>query len=394
MNIVMLTTKYLVGRDNAWLTNELALHLNENTKHKVTVVALSWNKDDPPTGVAYEDGVKVVRVKAPEFLYKKKFLITALKILLFPRFVKREVTKNVSECDLLIANTPCITTLGLPNLFKRLYNSKTYLILWDFFPYYLKDLNLVRNNAAFKLYVSIEGWMYRGFDRIGCMTERNREFLLANYKYSTPDRVSILRLWDRIKPRPVVDKHSIRKKYALNTDSLIVIYGGAMSVVQDLKKLLLLAKQCEDLQVQFVLLGAGTERAKLESLASGQKNVKLLPFVSREEYAKIIAACDIGFISLASSLTVPSFPSKSIDYFKVGLPILAAIDHKTDFGDILENEIKAGYFVSGDDISMLRDKLITLLGDAQLRYRMGDAGRAYYEKYFSVDAAASNILNT
>ena len=111
MNIVMLTTKYLVGRDNAWLTNELALHLNENTKHKVTVVALSWNKDDPPTGVAYEDGVKVVRVKAPEFLYKKKFLITALKILLFPRFVKREVTKNVSECDLLIANTPCFSSL-------------------------------------------------------------------------------------------------------------------------------------------------------------------------------------------------------------------------------------------------------------------------------------------
>lgn len=395
-NVVLLTTKYAESKADAWLTNEMAYSLRDDG-HKVCAVVFSWLRDEPKSSIKEIDGVTVVRIKLWNFFYTTGFIGTALKVFLFPYWARIVIRKHVRECDLLIANTPCVTIVGLASFFKRHYKSKAYLVLWDFFPFYLKDLGVIRNKLFFGFFKRLESRMYRSFDRIGCMTQGNIKFLLENYPGVDKARVEILPLWAKIKTVSAVDRPKIRAKYNLPEGKVIAVYGGAMSIVQELENLLELARLSLQSQndVCILFIGRGTERERLEAKAieEGLSNVIFLDYVPREEYQDVVQACDIGLISLSSKLSVPSFPSKSIDYFKVSLPILASLDAVTDFGSILQNDIKAGYSVVAGDSNSLHENLTILASDPKLRAEMGLAGRSYYENFLSVENAKDKIIS-
>ncbi|WP_413704215.1 glycosyltransferase family 4 protein [Pseudomonas sp. Pseusp16] len=394
-HIVLLTTKYADDKKDAWLTNELAYSLNEEG-HNVSVVVFSWLKNEPVSFTKVIDGIKVIRVKLPAIFYNTGVIGTALKIFLFPFLARHEVRKQVDKCDLLIANTPCVTILGMSRYFRKKYDSRSFLVLWDFFPYYLKDLGAIRNKLFFGFFRYLEQIMYKSFDRIGCMTEGNAKFLFDNFPAVDKQRVEILPLWAKIKQVDPIDKSEIRLKYDLPSAGFIAVYGGAMSIVQELDNILDLAELYSGGDVTFLFIGKGTEKERLEKsvIARGLKNVKFIDYVPRDEYQHVVQACDVGLISLSKKLTVPSFPSKSLDYFKVSLPVLASLDSVTDFGDILENKICAGFAVVAGDVTNLKGKLDLLIKDAELCKALGASGRRYYEKYLSVENARSIIISS
>ncbi|HEU4819221.1 glycosyltransferase family 4 protein [Janthinobacterium sp.] len=393
-NISLLTTKYPVDPTSPWLTNELALAMRDSG-HNVTVVALSWMPDDPENGVAMESGIKVVRVRLPSFFYKRMRIVTGLKILLFPLIARFYIKKHVKVCDLLVANTPCVTILGLTRFFRRRYGAKSFLVCWDFFPFYLKDLGLVSNKFSFEVLRVIERTMYKSFDKIGCMTNRNIDFLQQNYDFSSLAKVCKLPIWATIKSAPMISKADIRTKFGLPQDKVLAVFGGAMSIVQDLRNLLILAEHSKELNVTFVLIGSGTERNDLIAQVRERSidNIIFLDAIPRFEYEKLLQACDIGLIFLSHKLTVPSFPSKSLDYFKLSLPILAGLDAFTDFGGILLNEAKAGYFAQADNTVALKKLLGELVNDGDLRKRLGENGRVFYEAEFDVEDAKEAIIS-
>ncbi|MBU5604574.1 MULTISPECIES: glycosyltransferase family 4 protein [Citrobacter] len=393
-NIVLMTTKYNDNKKDAWLTNELAYSIRDSG-YNMTVVVFSWMPNDPETRIDNIDGVQVVRLKLPKWIYKKNILNTAIKIFAFPFVARTFIKKNIKECDLLIANTPCVTILGLSRLFKKRYNAYTYLVLWDFFPFYLKDLGLMRNKFNFKFFHFLEEWMYRSFDKIGCMTKGNIDFLEKNFKTIKKENMEILPLWAKTKKLKQLDRHKVRDKFGLPKDEIVIIYGGAMSVVQELENYLELAKRFQGKNVSFIMVGSGTEKEKLKEIAETNNisNLKFIDYVPRDEYEELVGCCDIGFISLSRKLTVPSFPSKSLDYFKVAIPILASLDPVTDFGDILENKIKAGYSVIAGNIDELESKANLLINNAALREDMGKSGRKYYEDFLTVENAKNIIMS-
>lgn len=182
------------------------------------------------------------------------------------------------------------------------------------------------------------------------MTKGSVEFLEKNYTINRR-RVGLLPLWTKQLPQVRVDaaeRLALRKKYGIDENSFVAVYGGAMSVVQGLDNILNLAASLkQEPAYQFVFIGRGSELPRLRARAEdeGLTNVKFIDYVPRDEYEKIIAVCDVGIVSLAGQHAVPSFPSKSIDYLKVGLPILASIDRYTEFGSILINDMKAGLWV-------------------------------------------------
>lgn len=393
-NVVLLTTKYSNEKENAWLTNELAYALAEDGVN-ITVVVFSWLKDDASSSFFHKDGVQVLRLKLPDLFYKTGFIGTALKTLVFPWWSRYFISKRIEKCDLLIANTPCITILGLSHFFKKKFNSKSYLVLWDFFPFYLRDLGKMRNKLSFYLFHYLESCMYRSFDKIGCMTQGNIKFLMKNFKNIDKNRVEILRLWTIQRPMVKINKFAVRERFGLSNSKFTAIYGGAMSIVQDLDNILDVALAMRDDNILFLFVGKGTERGRLQekSLLLGLDNVVFIDYIPRNDYEELVASCDVGLISLSANLTVPSFPSKSIDYFKVSLPVLASLDKVTDFGKILEEEIGAGYAVRAGDVEDMVMKLRKMMNNSEERNRMGVAGREYYENYLSVGDAKDTILN-
>ncbi|MCX3068152.1 glycosyltransferase family 4 protein [Cetobacterium somerae] len=392
--ILLITTKYGDTPNNKWLTNELCLEFKERG-YDVYALVLSWLPMDLETTYRLEEGIKVFRYKLPKIFYGNNKILKAIKMLLFPLIVKSKIKKQFKDIkfDMTISSTPCITLNGLTKFFKKKDKAFNYLILWDFFPYYLLDLNLISKGIKFKIFYEIERRMYNTYDRIGCMTKKNIDFLVENYRLKK-DNVNILPLWAEIKNIEKVDKNEIRRKYNVSEEKVVFVYGGAMSVVQKLENILNAALELKNEEnIEFLLIGKGTESERIKKLLISEKitNVKFLDYIPREDYEKLLGACDVGIVSLSEKLNVPSFPSKTIDYFKVGLPIIAAIDNYTDYGIILQDEIKGGEYSIANDTKNLVNKIKKLYLNKEYREKLGENGNKYYIEQFNVKKAASII---
>ncbi|MGR3062235.1 glycosyltransferase family 4 protein [Vibrio vulnificus] len=391
-SVLLVTTKYHKDASNPWLTNELALEMKSRNL-KVTVVALSWNVIDPESSQNIEIGIKVHRIKLHKFFYKQHKIFTLIKTAIFPISVAYNIFRIRKEIkpDLVIFNTPCITVLGLSFLCKKLFSSKNTLVLWDFFPFYLKDLGLMKGRLKFNFFKWLENKMYSSFDSIGCMSTGNKKFLLENFDNIEPSKVYNLPIWASKRNEKLIRNKGVMEKYGLNSEVVTFIYGGAMSPVQNLDVLIDLAKRMDD--SQFVFIGQGTEKERLISISSHLENVYFLDAIPRNEYEQLVAACDVGLVCLSPNLVVPSFPSKTLDYLRSSTPILAALDRGTDYGIYLENEIKAGLFSYSDDIDTLECKARQLVESKQERLDMGVRGAMFFDNYFTVQNAAKYILD-
>ncbi|MGL5902919.1 MAG: glycosyltransferase family 4 protein, partial [Cetobacterium sp.] len=119
-------------------------------------------------------------------------------------------------------------------------------------------------------------------------------------------------------------------------------------------------------------------------------------YIPREDYELVTASADLGIVSLDERFTVPNFPSKTTDYFKLKLPILASLDScaSKDYGNFLQNEVKGGLFAEAGNSEELYKQLLKLANDKRLREQLGNNGRKYYENELGVDKAYETIMKT
>jgi glycosyltransferase involved in cell wall biosynthesis len=83
------------------------------------------------------------------------------------------------------------------------------------------------------------------------------------------------------------------------------------------------------------------------------------------------------------------FPISILEAMRAGLPVVA-----TAVAGVSESvhDDQTGYLVPRGDVDVLRDRIARLLGDAQLRVRLGAAGRRVYERRFTLDAMVDSTL--
>ena len=83
-------------------------------------------------------------------------------------------------------------------------------------------------------------------------------------------------------------------------------------------------------------MGSGTEFGKLEEYfrTAKPKNMKLMSHLPKDDYDRMVAACDVGLIFLDDRFTIPNFPSRLLAYMQAGLPVIACTDPNTDIGQV------------------------------------------------------------
>jgi len=124
-------------------------------------------------------------------------------------------------------------------------------------------------------------------------------------------------------------KEELKEKMGFKSNSFTALFGGNMGKPQKLENVLYLAEKCKEIkEINFLLIGNGSEKNRIKELARVRKidNIFFREQVSREEYEKLAYSCDVGLVSLDDRFTVPNFPSKTTDYFKIKLPIFAILD--------------------------------------------------------------------
>ena len=82
--------------------------------------------------------------------------------------------------------------------------------------------------------------------------------------------------------------------------------------------------------------------------------------VEKEEFERLVAASDIGLISLDYRFTIPNYPSRILTYLQAKLPILAITDTSTDIGlDIVSNDV--GWWINNNNLKEFKETIYKIL---------------------------------
>lgn len=271
--------------------------------------------------------------------------------------------------DLVLYTTPPITLCRAAAYVKQRDRARTYLLLKDIFPQNAVDIGLLSKNGCkgilYRYFRKKEKKLYEISDRIGCMSEANVRYVLKhNPEVGKRNEESKKRTGrgivevcpNSIEPvdRSVTQKErrEIRNKYHIPLDKTVFVYGGNLGKPQGIDFMLkCLHSQKKNDKVFFLIVGSGTEYSKIRRYMEKYRpdNIALHQWIPKDEYDRVIAACDVGMIFLDHRFTIPNFPSRLLGYMSAKVPVLACTDTATDIGKAI-TEGGFGWWCGSDSI--------------------------------------------
>ena len=397
MKILMLCTKFSLNENDPWLTNELADSLQESG-NEVTVVCLDWfgKLDAKNQRFTTSNGVEVeslvpVKIRSPFQLVSRlvKWTLSSFSAYWSVRRLMKQ-----KHFDLIIGFSPS-ATMALPILKMTGHgNVRSVLFQWDFFPHHHRQAGLIPSNSIFLLATKLEELLIRRFDIVACMSPANENYLRAHYPLRTSQRVCTLPVWGKAFALPEIDRTRIRAVYGLPASRPIVVFGGQLIQGRGVEDLLEMAKSAHEKnsQITFLIVGGGPlETLVKEYIDQGYDNLVWIAWVPRQEYLGIIQSCEVALVCTLRDVDVPSFPSKTIDYLRAGLPIVASVEKTTDYGDCLVS-MGVGIGVEAGSPATLLSAIEALLENESKMRSMKERGPVTFDEYFEVKHVASRLI--
>ena len=267
----------------------------------------------------------------------------------------------------------------------------------DIFPQNAVDIGMMKKGG-------LRGFIYRSFrktekklyaisDKIGCMSLANCEYVLKHNPEILREKVEVcpnsIEFFDmRIS---AIEREEMRKKYSLPLDRRIFVYGGNLGKPQGVGYLMDCLKRAESIDgAHLLVVGDGTEYRRLEEFfeAEKPKNATLMRRLPKEDYDRLVAACDVGLVFLDKRFTIPNFPSRLLAYMQAGLPVICATDKNSDVGSTCA-EGGFGWWCESRDA----DDFVHLVNEAIKAdlASMGERAIAYLKENYTVEKAYKTI---
>lgn len=277
--------------------------------------------------------------------------------------------------DLVLYSTPPITFCNAIEFVKKRDGAKTYLLLKDIFPQNAVDIGMLTKSGLrrliYKYFRKKEKKLYQISDYIGCMSQANVDYVIKHNPEIDPSIVEVCP--NSVDPIDLsVDSQTrdrIRKKYGIPLNKTVFIYGGNLGKPQGIDFMIeCLKSQEKNDKVFFLIVGDGTEFGKIQNYiqTDNPKNVKLMKRLPKDDYDKMVGACDIGMIFLDHRFTIPNFPSRLLSYMQAKVPVLAVTDPNTDIGKVIVNG-GFGWWCESNDVEKFTDTIKVLKADEQLK---------------------------
>ena len=396
MNVLFVFSRHSRDQRDSTLTKDLADAFH-NAGHNITVATLLEKRENKETSLTNEYGYDVLRVRTGNYFNVGK-VKKGLTVLTLAKILRTGIINKIGDrkFDLIITHTPFVANYKIIAPLKKHFNCQAFLLLWDLFPQNAVDLGILKTPLLIKYFQKQEKLTFEIYEQIFCTSLGNVNYLKANYPYINPGKINLQYNYATVKPIPSINKSKIRRDFGYSDDDIIALFGGNMGIPQKLENMINLAQKASYLHdAKFLFIGSGTETERIKTLASilDLKNIKFINQLSRENYEIISSVCDLGLVSLDERFTIPNFPSKTADYFKLQLPILASLDScaALDYGHFLTDIAKGGICALAGDSEELFSCYLELYSNSDLRRTLGENGRKFYEQELDVAKACKKI---
>ena len=396
MKVLFLTLANINSIEERSIYSDLLRKFREEG-HEIVTLSPQERKFKKNSSLILENGSQILKVwitNIQKTNILEKFISTLIIELLFMRAIDKYFYNE--KFDLILYSTPPITFTRLISKIKTRTSAKTYLLLKDIFPQNAVDLKMFsRNSILYKYFRNKEKRLYEISDHIGCMSEYNKKYVLANNPGLSDSKVEVNPNSIFILPYSDEFNSKLNRVDFLPKDKIIFVYGGNLGKPQGVDFLLDIIRVSKtNTKAFFVIIGSGTESHRIYSWFKKNKpeNALYIEHLPQVEYNSLLGSCDVGLVFLNPAFTIPNYPSRILDYMNNKMPILFGVDKNTDVG-IEAEQGNYGLSCENGDLTTFINFINCLSNDKELRIKMGNNGYKRLTKDFNIGNTYNLILN-
>jgi glycosyltransferase involved in cell wall biosynthesis len=299
--------------------------------------------------------------------------------------------KKIGDTDIVITSSPTFFSIISGYYISKRKKVPFILEIRDLWPAAIVELGVLKNKLIINLLERLELRYYRKSSKLVMVTNAFKLNLIERGIYK--DKIEVITNGYEVEMFFPQEKDlELVEKYGLE-DKFIVEYVGVHGISQALDKIILVAEQLTDKKdIQFVFIGEGADKEKLQQMVAEKKLLNVL-FIDAQPKEKIPRFYNIADICLVPLKNIPLFktfiPSKMFEIMGCGIPIIASLEGEA--ADILRQS-QAAVIVSPEDITGIKDSIIKLKNDKILRENMSKSGIKFVKQYYSRELLAKKYL--
>lgn len=371
--------------------SDLARRLQD--AHGWDVTAITTARSYRGTGQKLEavedwDGIKIHRI--PIEAGERSDLSNRLKTdLAFTFAVEKELNRLGPFDAVLVTTAPPFLPMAAQRYGRRTKTPYTYII-YDLEPDRAAAVGVsAKGNWKHRLLRHAQNKWLHGSHRVIAIGRCMKDHLMAEYGLpaSQIDVITVGEDHQAVQPLP----RGGMFREGLEDRELLVLYSGNFGRYHDFEPLLQAGKILEDAgdPVRLMLVGGGHKKDEIAARVKelGLNKTEVRSFVDPEEYPQLLAASDIGIVTLEKGMEGLCVPSKLYSIMAAGRPILGLVDPRTETARTLVED-GCGWVAdtgSPEEIARILREAAQNLEDSACRGQK--ARRALVEKHSSEKCA-------
>lgn len=293
--------------------------------------------------------------------------------------------------DIIFSYSPPLP-LGISAwLLARLYRARWILRVEDLYPDSAIAAGALRSHFLISILNGFEKFLYHRADHISLISKGFRQNLIK--KGVPAEKTSVLPVWvDAEQIYPMEKENAFRRENKL-CGKFVILYAGNIGQTSALEDVVKAASQLKDEEhIRFVIVGEGIRKAELIQSVEDQKmeNVLFLPYQPREKVAEMMAASDVGVVSLNTTSSSFSFPSKTFTIMASGRPVLAITPMKSEIAGLIQSTA-CGINIPIGQVDLLVKTILSMYKDPITNELMGRNGRAIMVNNYSRKVCINQI---
>jgi glycosyltransferase involved in cell wall biosynthesis len=336
------------------------------------------------------DGINYLWVKMPYYKYSKSVSRIRNMFLFMIKLLRLDISRFVVP-DFIIASSPSVFSIKTALKWKKSTKAKVVFEIMDIWPLTLTEFTgLSKRNPLIRYMKSCEETAYRNADAVVSVLGGFSRYLSEN-GYS-------VKAYECIPNGVYLNEDSFEtstdsndKLSKIDGSKITVGYVGTLGIANSLDSFInaaLLLK--EDERFQFVLVGDGGERSRLEELADGAENIVFTGSVDRSDVKAVYEKLDICYFGVLKKKVFEYgiSPTKLPDYMYSGKPVIGAV---SDYTELIEHS-RCGLTVEAENVKEIISAIKKLANDKESCKEMGARGRSYVAENLSYPALTEKFI--
>ena len=339
------------------------------------------------------DGVRVVRSS----IYLSKDKGVAKRLMNYFSFVWTSMRshKRLSKTDYVLCESPPLF-LGISALYlARKLKAKMIFNVSDLWPESAEELDIVSNKFFLDLAYKLEAYLYRKSFLVtgqtqGIVSDINKRFPKVPTMWLPNGIDKDVYSFEDIEI-DWLEEYGIQGK-RLYMYAGIIGHAQGLEVIIKAKQWLLKHEPDIAATLEFIMIGDGPEKTRLEALDKELKtNIIFIPNTPKQKVMRMIKKASGYIVPLKKlNLFLGAIPSKIFDPLALGIPILLGVDGEAR--NIFIEQGKGGLFYEPENHEALAKVIVKLENDKKLAKKLGQQGKEYVQRHFNRENIAE-LLN-